>query len=264
MARDEVARRDHQIAGENRREELGTERIACARRQDQEGGSVFTLRRDEAPVSGGPGNPRDALVVYIDAHVSVHIVAHIDVHISVRTSVHTNARAPGSLQQQSFSAKREKIATGCGMWKRTRRPDGLINSQCATGLLSVPASARNGNRCKALCVSPPPHGFSQASFSSKRRTSLPPVASNAAARAPAGPPPTIAMGCCAHILGRTCSVAHVRSRISPHRKQARQRATTFRRRSRAFSPEAGLGRDSRESVRLAFTAAWWSWSVPDR
>jgi hypothetical protein len=34
--------------------------------------------------------------------------------------------------------------------------------------------------------------------------------------------------------------AHVRSRISPHRKQARQRATTFRRRSRAFYPRRDL------------------------
>jgi hypothetical protein len=90
MARDEVPRSDHQIARENRRDELGTERIACARGQDQVGGSVFTLRRDELPVSGGPGNPRDALVVYIDARVSVH------------TSVHTNAGAPGSFQQQSI------------------------------------------------------------------------------------------------------------------------------------------------------------------
>src|SRR6266550_8025488 len=61
-------------------------------------------------------------------------------------------------------------------------------------LESVCASPRNGYCASALCVSPPPQGFSHASFSSKSRTFFPLAASNSAASAPAGPPPTMAIG----------------------------------------------------------------------
>ena len=81
-AGDEVARGDHQIARGNRREELRAERIARARRQDQVGRSVFTLGREQLPVSAGSRNPRDAFLAYIDPRSS--------------------AGAPGSLQQQSI------------------------------------------------------------------------------------------------------------------------------------------------------------------
>ncbi len=114
-AGDEVARRDHQIARGNRREELGAERIARARRQNQIGGAVFTLRRDQLPVSAA-----------VPAIRVTRSCAHF----------HTPARRARS-SSNPFSARREKIATGCCMWKRTRCPDGLINSQCATGLLAL-------------------------------------------------------------------------------------------------------------------------------
>src|SRR5580704_14854091 len=45
----------------------------------------------------------------------------------------------------------------------------------------------------ALCVKPPPHGFSQASRSSKISTEWPARASCSPHIAPEGPPPTIAM-----------------------------------------------------------------------
>jgi len=83
-AGDEVARSNHQIARGNWREELGAEGIARARRQHQVGRSVFTLGRDQLPVSAGSRNLRDAFLVYINAHVDA------------------SAGAPGSLQQQSI------------------------------------------------------------------------------------------------------------------------------------------------------------------
>ena len=61
-----------------------------------------------------------------------------------------------------------------------------------TKRFGVEFSIRNGYWLYALYVSPPPQGFSQASFSSNRMTFRPAEASCSAANAPAGPPPRIA------------------------------------------------------------------------
>src|SRR5215469_2714193 len=100
-----------------------------------------------------------------------------------------------------FRVSREKIAIGRSRRKHALRPEGAISSQSVIQLRSTPASRRNGQRTRALSVSPPPHGFSQASFSSKRVTSHPARATCSAANAPAGPPPTIAI--CFGNIGQT-------------------------------------------------------------
>src|SRR5262249_23667190 len=51
---------------------------------------------------------------------------------------------------------------------------------------------RNGYSWYALYVTPPPHGFSQASFSSNSSVRSPALARRSAEKAPAGPPPSTA------------------------------------------------------------------------
>jgi hypothetical protein len=63
---------------------LGAERIARARCQHQIGRSVFTLGREQLPISAGSRNPRDVLMAHIDAG------------------------APGSFQQQSIQGHARK------------------------------------------------------------------------------------------------------------------------------------------------------------
>src|SRR4051794_2391853 len=58
-----------------------------------------------------------------------------------------------------------------------------------TDFLGVSLSIRKGYLDQAFHVSPPPHGFSQASFSSMTVVSRPAAARRAAVNAPAGPPP---------------------------------------------------------------------------
>ena len=156
------------------------------------------------------------------------------------------------------------MATGCCRSKRTRRPEGLMSSHWLMRLLSwlsvrtsVWTFARNGYCCKALCVSPPPQGFSQASFSSKRRTSRPPAASIAPAKAPAGPPPTMAMGCCVGICWPTYSVSKKRNSPAASLRHTVAGAT-------ASSPRGRVGRDARKSASSPFIAEWWRWSAPGR
>src|SRR3954469_10685035 len=61
-----------------------------------------------------------------------------------------------------------------------------------TSLFGASFSRRYGYSEYALNVRPPPHGFSQANFSSNRMVFRPALARRSAADAPAGPPPNMA------------------------------------------------------------------------
>src|ERR1700739_513441 len=69
----------------------------------------------------------------------------------------------------------------------------LISSIERTNFLGYGLSSRKGKHSTALCVSPPPHGFSQARCSSKILTLWPARANCSPHIAPDGPPPTIAI-----------------------------------------------------------------------
>src|SRR6267154_5835329 len=69
----------------------------------------------------------------------------------------------------------------------------LINSIELTNFLGYGLSSRKGKHSTALCVSPPPQGFSQARCSSKMLTLCPARANCSPHIAPEGPPPTIAI-----------------------------------------------------------------------
>src|SRR3979411_2566563 len=69
----------------------------------------------------------------------------------------------------------------------------LISSIELTNFLGYGLSRRKGKHSTALCVSPPPQGFSHARCSSKILTLCPARASCSPHIAPDGPPPTIAI-----------------------------------------------------------------------
>src|ERR1039458_5623220 len=104
---------------------------------------------------------------------------------------------PGALgpRQQHVVQVEARIDQQRGGQPGSSRPSpafGADSTLSVTSRLGVEFSIRNGYWLYALCVSAPPQGFSQASFSSIRTTPSPADASFSAANAPAGPPPRIA------------------------------------------------------------------------
>src|SRR5690349_15400736 len=70
--------------------------------------------------------------------------------------------------------------------------DDSESREVVISFLGVSFSMRNGYSLYALQVTPPPQGFSHASFSSIRMVLTPALARRAAATDPAGPPPSTA------------------------------------------------------------------------
>jgi hypothetical protein len=196
---------------------------------------VFALLRDQLPVSTGSPNPRDALVVYVNAHIK--------------------AGAPGSLQQQSIERQaredRDRVLH-VEAYPLPRRTDQLA---VFNRIAFAPGIRQKRILLQSFVCEPAAAGFLPGELFVKEKD----VPATRRQQRTCQSASWTASDNRNGWLGTHVPVANFCGMGKGLASGQQHSAAAL-----ASSPRGGVGKDSCGSASLPVTAAWWRRSAPDR